>query len=36
MSSEAPHRVGRPLDLAAAQTRASQAAALGDTLTLRC
>lgn len=35
MSSEPPHRVGRPLDLAAAQTRAAQAAVLGDTLTLR-
>lgn len=29
------HRVGRPLDLAAAEVRAAQAAALGDTLSLR-
>ena len=35
MSAEAPHRVGRPLDLEAARTRAAQAAALGDTLALR-
>ena len=35
MSSDATHRVGRPLDVDAAQVRAAQAAALGDLLTLR-
>jgi len=35
MSEDPPHRVGRPLDLEAARTRAAQAAALGDTLALR-
>ena len=35
MSATAPHRVGRPLDLAAAEVRAAQASALGDALSLR-
>lgn len=35
MTTTTPHRVGRPLDLEAAQTRAAQAAVLGDTLALR-
>lgn len=33
--TDSSHRIGRPLDLAAAQTRAAQAAALGDSLALR-
>lgn len=35
MSADPTHRIGRPLDLEAAQARAAQAAALGDTLALR-
>lgn len=35
MNETAHHRVGRPLELAAAETRAAQAAALGDSLVLR-
>ncbi|MBN9216275.1 MAG: arsenate reductase ArsC [Microbacterium sp.] len=35
MSPHPPHRIGRPLDLEAAQRRAAQAAVLGDTLALR-
>ncbi|MFS0733856.1 arsenate reductase ArsC [Microbacterium sp. 1P10UB] len=35
MTCAPTHRIGRPLDLPAAQTRAAQAAALGDTLSLR-
>jgi protein-tyrosine-phosphatase len=35
MSETPTHRVGKPLDFEAAQARAAQAAALGDTLSLR-
>ena len=35
MSDPGIHRVGKPLDFEAAQSRAAQAAALGDTLSLR-
>lgn len=35
MTAEHPHRIGRPLDAAAAAARAAQAAALGDEVALR-